>query len=274
MPEDEKSYSIDDLLYLMSRLRDPDTGCPWDIKQTYKTITPSTLEEACEVIDTIEREDYAHLCEELGDLLFQVVFYSQLGREEQRFSFDDVIQSITSKLLRRHPHVFPEGTLASRRSANTVIDEADINASWERIKQSERNNKGSEGVLDDLPTALPSLIRSAKLQKRAAKVGFDWPNVEQVIEKLEEEVAELKQAIYENDTQAMEEELGDVLFSCVNVGRHLKLESEKALRQANRKFESRFRYIELALSRSGKSFESSSLDVLESLWQEAKSEGL
>lgn len=263
-------YQMDDLLYLMSRLRDPETGCPWDIRQTYKSITSSTLEEACEVIDAVEQEDFNHLREELGDLLFQVVFYSQLGSEDALFSFDDVVHGVTAKLVSRHPHVFPGGTLESRRDPDADLDEADINTAWERIKQEERNKKGNSGVLDDVPAALPALSRASKLQKRAAKDGFDWDNVGDVVAKLEEEIAELKHAISEDSHPSMEEELGDVLFSCVNLGRHLKVDSEKALRLANKKFESRFRYIERSLSADNQVVSGTSLDVLESLWCEAK----
>ena len=217
MPEVTKkeaaSYGLDDLLYLMRRLRDPDDGCPWDLEQSYKTIVPSTIEEAYEVADAIEREDLPALKEELGDYLFQAVFYCQLAEEEGRFDMDTVIDELVGKLVRRHPHVFPGGTLESRRDESTASQKAQVSQNWEALKQEERNRKGFEGVFDDIPKALPALIGAQKVQKRAAKQKFDWDSVSPVYEKIQEEVAEVKQAVLKADAQSVEEEIGDLLFS-------------------------------------------------------------
>ena len=186
----DKQHSLDNLLYLMRRLRDPDTGCPWDLKQTFETIVPYTLEEVYEVVDTIEREDYVHLKEELGDLLFQVVFYGQLGEEQDLFCFDDIITTLVEKLVTRHPHVFPEGTLTSSREDGVVPDETQIKQTWESLKSSERKEKGRSSVLADIPESLPALTRASKLQKRAANHGFDWPSISGVVDKLDEETTE------------------------------------------------------------------------------------
>lgn len=269
-------YQLDDLLTLMARLRDPETGCPWDIKQTFASIVPSTLEEAYEVADAIETENWPHLKEELGDLLFQVIFYSQLGREKDYFHFGEVVHELVAKLLRRHPHVFPDGTLESRidiGESSQTNDEAAIKANWEATKQAEREGKGQQGILSDVPKGLPGLTRAAKLQKRASNVGFDWPDISGVLEKLEEEIGELKEQIQKND-QCQEQiaaEMGDVLFSCVNLARHLKVDSEAAIRKTNSKFEQRFGYVESQLNAKGKSFADSSLEEMDSLWDEAKS---
>lgn len=272
----EQTYSINDLIYLMERLRDPDTGCPWDIKQDYKSITPSTLEEAYEVVDAIEQEDYGHLKEELGDFLFQVIFYTQLAKEEKRYDFHDVVDSLTQKLVRRHPHVFPEGHLQSIRQNSSeeeaALQEKKVKESWERIKQEEREAKGKQGVLDDVPLALPALVRAAKLQKRAAKVGFDWPELRGVVDKLDEEVAELKQALTQESQDNIESELGDVLFTCVNLVRHVGAEPESVLRKANQKFERRFRGMEMLAANVGIPLAEGGLSPqeLEELWCKAK----
>ncbi|MDG1163764.1 MAG: nucleoside triphosphate pyrophosphohydrolase [Porticoccaceae bacterium] len=261
-------YSIADLRYLMSRLRDPQTGCPWDIKQTYKTITPHTVEEAYEVVDAIERGDIHHLSEELGDLLFQIIFYSQLGEEDNQFNFDAVVSQITGKLLRRHPHVFPDGTLQSVRDSDSVASEAEIKKNWETIKQQERSEVGTGGTLDDIPLALPALSRAFKLQKRAANTGFDWSNISDVVDKVKEEIAELEVEIAKGDSQAMEEELGDLLFSCVNLARHLAIDPEKALALASDKFKRRFQAMEAAVGQGR--FADLSLDEMELQWIQAK----
>lgn len=263
-------YSVDDLLYLMARLRNADTGCPWDIKQSFETIAPCTLEEVYEVIDTIERGDYQHLNEELGDLLFQVVFYAQIGKEQQRFDFLTIVDKLVSKLLVRHPHVFPDGSLGSERDPNKAPDEITISQSWEALKNSSRNDLGKLSVLDDVPIIFPSLLRAQKIQKRAAGVGFDWHNVSDVIAKLEEEIDELKRAIAVDDEDNIEEELGDLLFSCVNLSRHLSVESEGALRRATSKFESRFRWLERSVLEQGNKIEALSLSELDALWNQAK----
>jgi len=257
------------LLQIMARLRDPEKGCPWDIKQTFQSIVPSTLEEAYEVADAIEREDYGHLKEELGDLLFQVIFYSQLGKEEALFTFQDIVAGLAEKLVRRHPHVFPGGTLDGS-VAMDAISEDEVKANWEAIKQQERQEHGHNGLLDDVPLALPALKRSAKLQKRAATVGFDWDNAREVIDKVREETQELEAAIQQQEQAAVADEIGDLLFSVINLSRHLKVDAESALRSANRKFERRFTYIEQQLAAREATVFESSREQMEALWQEAK----
>ncbi len=263
------AYTLEDLIYLMERLRHPETGCPWDIKQNYRSITPSTIEEAYEVVDAIEHEDYEHLKEELGDFLFHAVFYTQLAKEEQRFDIHDVIHELTAKLVRRHPHVFPDGSLQSQRDSKpNELEEKAIKASWEKIKQEEREAKGNRGLLDDVPTALPAIVRAAKLQKRASKIGFDWDRASAVMEKVDEELDELKEAMAQGNAEDIENELGDLLFSCVNLARHLSIEPETCLRKANQKFESRFRSMEKQMAVHGKTAFSAA--ELELLWQSAK----
>jgi ATP diphosphatase len=267
-------YDLSDLLKVMSRLRDPETGCSWDVKQNYRSIAPSTIEEAYEVVDAIEREDYHHLREELGDLLFQVVFYAQLAIEEQRFSFHDVVTELAAKLIRRHPHVFPEGTLLSERQPGKPLNEKAIAKAWEAIKEEERAAKGARGVLDDIPMGLPAMSRAAKLQKRASRCGFDWPDVRGVFAQLQEELQELQSAVSDGDQDAIADEAGDLLFAAVNLVRHLKLDGEAVLRQGNQKFERRFRYIESRLAEEGSSPEQADVEHMESLWQAAKRSGL
>ncbi|HWV16135.1 MAG TPA: nucleoside triphosphate pyrophosphohydrolase [Cellvibrio sp.] len=262
----EHTYSIDDLLYLMARLRDPHTGCPWDIKQDYASIAPSTLEEAYEVVDAIEKQDFVHLKEELGDLLFQVIFYSQLGSEQQRFDFASVVSGLVEKLVRRHPHVFPDGTLQSQIDNRHTLP-GDIKARWEVIKQQEREAKGARSLLADVPLNLPALSRAAKLQKRAAGVGFDWQDVSGPIAKVREELQEVEEALHGKDSQALEEELGDLLFSVVNISRYLKIDPEQALRKANHKFEQRFSYIEAHIVPS---LAAAGIEEMNRLWDEAK----
>jgi len=266
------TYTLDDLLHLMARLRHPQHGCPWDLKQDFASIVPHTLEEAYEVADTIERGDFQHLQGELGDLLFQVVYYSQLAREEGRFEFSGVVDAITHKLIRRHPHVFPTGELHAPLDTPS-LSEAQVKQRWEEIKAQERAEKGVPeqlSLLDDVPSALPALSRAAKLQKRAAQVGFDWPDALPVLDKVREELDEVLQAMADGDSQALEDEVGDLLFATVNLARHLKLDPENALRGANRKFERRFRFIEQALRDSGRPIEDCTLDDLDALWGEAK----
>ena len=266
------TYTLEDLLHLMARLRDPQYGCPWDLKQNYASIVPHTIEEAYEVADTIERGDFEHLQGELGDLLFQVVYYSQLAREEGRFEFDGVVDSITRKLIRRHPHVFPTGELYAPLDTPS-LSEAQVKSRWEEIKAEERAEKSTPeqlSLLDDVPSALPALSRAAKLQKRAATVGFDWPAALPVLDKVREELDEVLQAMADGDADALEDEVGDLLFAAVNLARHLKHDPENALRRANRKFERRFRFIEQALRDSGRPIEDCDLDELDALWGEAK----
>lgn len=257
----------------MARLRDKENGCPWDVEQSFETIVPHTLEEAYEVADAIERKDMKALKEELGDLLLQVVFHAQMADEAGLFSFEDVAQEISDKLVRRHPHVF-EG--AKIETAEQQLE------AWEAIKTQEKNARerleglqsdagNNKSVLDDVPLALPALARAEKLQKRAARVGFDWPSVQPVIEKIDEELAELKEEIKGNaPKERLEEELGDLLFVCCNLARHLKTGPEDALRKANQKFTRRFHYIEAQLKKAGKQLQDSSLEEMDALWNEAK----
>ena len=268
---DAARYQLQDLKLLMDRLRDPKDGCPWDLDQSYRTIAPSTIEEAYEVVDAIEKDDMPALKEELGDLLFQVVFYARLAEEEKKFDLHDIIHTLVAKLIRRHPHVFPAGTLESRmRSSRVDHEQSDIKTSWESIKRGERKVKGQIGVLDDVPINLPALTRAQKLQKRAASVGFDWADYQPVFDKIREELEELQDAMSSNDPQNVEEELGDLLFSCVNLSRHLKVDAETALRHSQQKFERRFRYIESRLASCVTTFEDCDLVVLDALWSEAK----
>lgn len=266
-------YQLDDLLHLMARLRDPQHGCPWDLKQDYASIVPYTLEEAYEVADAIERGDFDHLPSELGDLLFQVVYYSQLAREEERFDFAQVVDGITRKLIRRHPHVFPDGDLYGAPDA-TRLEEAAVKQRWEELKAEERAEKAAEpeqlSLLDDVPVALPALSRAAKLQKRAAQVGFDWPEALPVVDKVREELDEVLEAMSENDAEAAAEEIGDLLFVVTNLARHLKVEPEAALRAANGKFERRFRFIEQRVRAAGRRLDDCTLEELDTLWGEAK----
>ncbi|WP_295470787.1 nucleoside triphosphate pyrophosphohydrolase [uncultured Pseudomonas sp.] len=266
-------YTLDDLLHLMARLRDPQYGCPWDLKQTYASIVPHTLEEAYEVADAIERGDFAHLQGELGDLMFQVVFYAQLAREEGRFDFNAVVDGITRKLLRRHPHVFPTGELHAAPEAPR-LSESEINRRWDEIKAQERAEQATApeqlSLLDDVPSALPALSRASKLQKRAAQVGFDWPEALPVVDKVREELDEVLEAMAGGATAEMAEEIGDLLFSVVNLARHLKVDPETALRSANGKFDRRFRFIESVVRDQGRALEGCSLEELDALWGEAK----
>ncbi len=255
------------LLDVMAALRDPDGGCPWDVKQTLKSIIPYTLEEAYEVADAIEQDDMAALKSELGDLLFQVVFYAQIAQEQGEFAFNDVVDGISEKLIRRHPHVFADAQYS---------DEGVLNEEWEKAKAAERDEESKvekASILDGVAMALPALKRAQKLQKRAARAGFDWPEIEPVFAKIEEEIQELREAMQQTDKALVHEEMGDVLFSCVNLSRHLGVDSEESLRSCNQKFERRFSYIEETLKSKQQSFDSRSLDQLEQLWQDAKQAG-
>lgn len=264
----ERAYTLEDLLYLMQRLRDPHTGCAWDRQQTWESLVPYTLEEVYELVDAIAQGDSAHIREELGDVLFQVIFYTQLSKEQQQFDFADVVHGLCDKLIRRHPHVFAEGDL--HKMLDATADIASIKKQWEVIKQQERQAKQKTGLLDDIPKALPALKRAQKLQKRAATVGFDWPAAQSALSKISEELDELKQAIDNNDAKNTAEEIGDLLFSCVNVARHLQLDAETLLGAANSKFEQRFSYIERSLTAAGRSFAQSSLLEMDNLWQQSK----
>ncbi len=271
MRAENTAYTLENLLYLMARLRNPDTGCPWDVEQDFQSIVPHTLEETYEVVDAIERGDFSHLREELGDLLFQVVFYSQLAKEQELFDFDEIIDQLTAKLLRRHPHVFPEGTLHSERASACTPAEAAIRSTWEQAKAKDRFDKGEFERLADIPLALPALSRALKLQKRAANHGFDWPDYRPVLDKIDEELAELREAIDFNDAQHVDEELGDLIFACVNLGRHRGIDLEACLRRANLKFATRFRAMEVIADNNSLDFEALSLAEKNELWLQVKS---
>ncbi len=262
-------YDLNDLRELMSRLRDPLDGCPWDLQQTFASIVPHTLEEAYEVADCIEQQDYPHLEGELGDLLFQVIFYAQLGKEESTFDFDSIVHTLVSKLIRRHPHVFPLGTLASRADDKTDDSEA-VSARWEAIKQQERAEKAHKRVLDDVPRALPALNRALKLQKRAAQVGFDWPDLHGVLDKIEEEIGELREAVEQGQQADILDEMGDLLFALVNLARHLKVNPDSALRSTNQKFERRFNHVEDQVESAGGDWQQFELAQLDLFWDQAK----
>ena len=221
----ETIHPMDALLAIMSRLRDPETGCPWDLRQDFRTIVPYTVEETYELVDAIEAADYEQVREELGDVLFQVVFYAQLGAERELFDFKDVLDGISSKLVSRHPHVF--GDLQASETGQS-LSEAEVKQNWERFKQAEREKKMRSAILDDVPRALPSLSRAQKLQKRAARVGFDWQDTDGVWGKIEEEMAELREAIAADSQAEIEAELGDVLIAVVNLARHLGIDAETA----------------------------------------------
>ncbi|MEC7460220.1 MAG: nucleoside triphosphate pyrophosphohydrolase [Pseudomonadota bacterium] len=279
--------AIKKLLQVMAMLRDAKHGCPWDLEQTIQSLIPYTIEEVYEVVDAIERKNMVDLEDELGDLLFQVVFYSQLTRETDTFSFADVAETVTEKLIRRHPHVFSTGAIESfGESVNLSPDQVVTN--WEKIKGQEREIKRAKqqaadsdveqseslSILDEVPRALPALERARKLQKKAARAGFDWTEIAPVVAKLREELDELEQALSEGDSDRAASELGDVFFSAVNLARHQKTEPETVLRQANLKFEDRFRWIEARLSAESRSLESCSLEELDTLWAESKTQGL
>ena len=256
---------IDRLLTIMERLRDPDSGCPWDLEQDFATIAPYTIEEAYEVADAIERGEHEDLKDELGDLLFQVVFHAQMASEKDLFDFEDVARAISAKMVRRHPHVFADGAVENAEAQTSA---------WEAHKAQERAEKdrrGNHGLLDDIPVALPALVRARKLGKRAALVGFDWADAEGVRAKVEEELGELDEALSgAREPQALEEELGDLLFALANLGRHLGLHAEEALQRANRKFLRRFGFIEKTLGNQRRSLEEASLEEMEALWNQSK----
>lgn len=266
------SQDISRLIEIMAALRAPGTGCPWDLEQTFATIAPYTIEEAYEVADAIAAGDLDALKDELGDLLFQVVYHARMAQEQEAFAFGDVVEASTTKMLRRHPHVFGS---AEERSAGAAP------GFWERAKEAERMDKDAGSILDDVPVALPALTRAIKLQNKAAKVGFDWPSLQPVFAKLKEELAELEQEIAADaeapsaaNQAAIAEEFGDLLFVVANVARHLKLDPESALRAANEKFIRRFRHIEARLAERGRTPKESDLTEMDGLWDEAKTKGL
>lgn len=260
----QPSRDIGRLIEIMARLRTPRTGCPWDLKQNFSTIAPYTIEEAYEVADAIARNDMDGLKDELGDLLLQVAFHARMAEEAKHFAFEDVVLAITEKLVRRHPHVF--GT-------ERGLSPDEVKTLWEKIKAEERKDKstGCESVLDGIPVALPALTRAEKIQKRAAQVGFDWPDIGGVLDKIEEEIAELKSA---DTAKHSEEEFGDLLFSLVNYARRANIDPETALRNATEKFERRFRGVEKRTAAAGKTVAQTSLDELEAHWQAEKQNAL
>ena len=257
--------TIAELLHLMARLRNPETGCPWDIKQTWQTILPHTLEEVYEVADAVDREDAPALCDELGDLLFQIVFMAQIAHEKSLFNFADVVNGITQKMIRRHPHIFAGETYANEEAQKQA---------WEVIKQQERQVATDQAhFFSGIPHAMPALRRSQKLQQRAALVGFDWEHWEQVIPKIQEELQEVKQAVDSQEPfTRIEEEVGDVLMGATNLARLLKVNAENALRLSNHKFEQRFLRVEALLAIQGVSLEQASLEQMENAWTIAKQE--
>lgn len=252
------------LLEIMRRLRDPQTGCPWDIEQTFASIAPYTIEEAYEVADAIDRQAWDELKGELGDLLFQSVFHAQMAAEAGLFTFDEVADTMSDKMVARHPHVF--GAESRDKSAEQQTRD------WEAIKAAERAAKAQTGVLDGVAPGLPALLRAHKLQKRAARVGFDWPQTAHVLDKIVEEARELEEARDKLDPDEIEEEMGDLLFVMANLARHLGVEPEAALRRANAKFTRRFARIEALLSEAGKTPEQSDLAEMDALWDRAKAE--
>ena len=267
------TYQLTDLLYLMARLRDPDGGCPWDLQQDFASIVPHTLEEAYEVADAIEREDFAHLPSELGDLLFQVVYYSQLGDEQQLFDFSTVVHSITEKLVRRHPHVFADGQLYGA-AQSSAVDTQQVTERWEEIKQQERAEQAEPeqvvSVLADIPLNMPALSRALKIQKRASNIGFDWSSVPPVLDKVSEELEEVREAISSGEQAAISEELGDLLFATVNVARHLNINPETALRAANIKFSERLHFVERQAQEQGVAISDCTEAQLDAFWNLAK----
>lgn len=265
----DHDYKMDDLLQIMRRLRDPDGGCPWDLEQTFETIAPYTIEEAYEVDEAVRDKDMPALADELGDLLFQTVFHAQMAQEAGAFDFADIVQAVCQKMVRRHPHVF----------GNASIEDAYAQtAAWETQKAKEREEKARAGgrlpsALDGVTPGLPALLRAVKLQKRAARVGFDWSSAPPILDKMKEEMAELEEALPQSPDK-VREEFGDLLFVMANLARHLELDPEQALRDANAKFERRFRRIEALLAARGSSADDASLEQMDRLWDQAKTEGL
>ena len=259
-------HGIDGLLSIMARLRDREHGCPWDIEQTFETIAPCTIEEAYEVVDAIDRGDHAHLCDELGDLLLQVAFHAQIADEAGYFSFADVVAAIRDKLLRRHPHVFADATVASAAAQS---------ANWDALKAHERAAKGEDdtSALAGIPRGLPEWQRALKLQQRAARVGFEWPDVMPVFDKLHEELDEVRAEFAAGgDAERLIDEIGDVLFVCVNLARHARVDVSRALRHANAKFERRFRRMEAIAAGAGSTLAGKPLAEQDALWARAKDE--
>lgn len=257
------SHDIDKLLSIMAQLRDPDNGCPWDRQQTFHSLTPYTLEEAYEMVETIERDSFDELPAELGDLLFQIVFYAQLGKEQQRFDFSDIVNAICEKLVRRHPHVFADAQVADAEEQSRL---------WEQHKAEERQQQAAQQTphwLDGISHALPAMTRAMKLQKRVAQAGFDWPDHHGVMEKIAEELDEVRQALATGDQVNLAEELGDVLFSCVNLVRHCQQDPESVLRACNTRFQQRFNRMEDLLNQQ-QGLDKAEPAQMETIWAQVK----
>jgi len=269
-------HTLDDLIYLMARLRNPETGCPWDLKQDFASIVPHTLEEAYEVADAIERADWPHLEEELGDLMFQVIFYARLGEEQSSFTLASVIDKLVRKLIRRHPHVFPGQNLNAERAPDAVQDDAQIAATWNAIKAEEKRLAEAAGHvpptdwLGDVPVTLPGLSRAVKLQKKASRVGFDWADARLVLDKIEEELQEVRVELASGDQQRLEAEIGDLLFAVTNLARLKSIDPEVAVRGTNQRFRSRFAHVERVVNEYYGGFDNATLAQMEQAWQEAK----
>ena len=265
------SRDVSGLIDIMARLRDPETGCPWDVVQTFRSIAPYTLEEAYEVADAIERGDLEDLRDELGDLLLQVVFHARMAEEDGRFAFADVVEAITTKMIRRHPHVFAQSAAGGPADAKLRWDEIKAQEKAQRARARPGGAAEAEGLLADVPVGLPGLTRAEKLQKRAATVGFDWDDPRAVIAKIREELDEFETELSDlPDPDRLEDELGDVLFAVANLARHMAVDPEAALRRCNAKFMRRFRHIEMALASQGKAPADASLAEMEALWVDAK----
>jgi ATP diphosphatase len=285
----DRHYNLTDLVYLMQRLRDPDTGCPWDIQQTFDSIIPHTIEEAHEVAQAIGEKDWPHVEEELGDLLFQVIFYSQLGAEKELFDVSSIINLLVTKLIRRHPHVFPHGNLQAQRAPNSCPSEETIKAQWQIIKAQEKALKAArtpkpieipDGLelveyLKDIPRSLPALSQADKIQKTVSLRGFDWSEIAGVLDKVREELQEVEEEIPLADPKRLNHEVGDLLFAVVNVARHLSVDPEQALMETNKRFSERYSIAERYLAKQGRSLELSNKnkvaeEEMEAAWQEAK----
>lgn len=269
----EASKDIGRLIEIMAALRNPETGCPWDIVQTFETIKPYTVEEAYEVADAIERNDLDDLCDELGDLLLQVVFHARIAEEAGEFSFGDVVQAITTKMIRRHPHVFSAGDAATPDAVKIQWDEIKAAEKHERAERRARRGITEDfkaGHLGSVQRSFPALTEALKLQERAAKVGFDWSSPEPILDKIEEEIGELREALASKDRAKVSDELGDLIFAVVNLGRHVKADPENSLRGTNTKFRRRFGYIEQTLTEGGETLQDATLERMEDLWQAAK----
>ncbi|MET1281938.1 nucleoside triphosphate pyrophosphohydrolase [Vibrio navarrensis] len=261
------THPIEQLEQIMAKLRDPENGCPWDRKQTFDSVVPHTIEETYEVVDAIHKQDWSNLKEELGDLLFQVIFYSQIAKEQGLFDFSQVVETVNEKLTRRHPHVFAE---------QEFTDEAELNANWEaeKIKEKALAGKSEESILDSIPASLPALLRATKMQKKCARYGFDWDSLDPVVDKVREEVDEVMEEALQVDVQAdkVELELGDLLFATVNLARHLSVNPEVALAKANLKFARRFRAVEQRVAACGKTLSACSLQELDGFWDQVKAQ--